>query len=91
MLGDESIKYFSVLARCLYDGAYKATKYISEKETVKATRKRFKGKIRKRERIVEIIFTVGSPNYEEREFIKKCKKTGESFPVKKIQLKLPKT
>jgi hypothetical protein len=33
------------------------------------------------------VFTIGKPNYEEREFIKKCKKAGEPFPVKKIQVK----
>jgi hypothetical protein len=34
--------------------------------------------------------TIGIPNYL-REFIRKCKKAGEPFPVKKIQLKfLPK-
>jgi hypothetical protein len=89
MLGDESIKYFSVLAKCIYDGAYKATKYISERETLKATRKRYKGKIYKGH-AVEIMFTLGKPNYLERDFIKTCKKAGEPFPIKKIQVKLPK-
>ena len=85
---DERSKVFSALAESiLAGGAYKATKYINEKLTVKATRKRFKGKIPKNERRIEIMFTVGDPNYEERDFIKKCKKAGESFPVKKIQLK----
>lgn len=88
---DERSKVFSTLAECILSGgAYKAVKYINEKMTVKATRKRFKGKILKNERRIEIMFTVGQPNYEERDFIKKCKKTGEPFPVKKIQVKLPK-
>jgi len=79
---------FSGLAEyVLVFGAYKATKYLDEKLTVKATRKRFKGKIDKRSKIVEIIFTVGRPNYEERDFIKKAKKAGEPFPIKKIQAK----
>jgi hypothetical protein len=92
MLGDESVKYFSVLAKCIYDGAYKATKYISENETLKATRRRYKGKIMKGKcHPVEILFTVGRPNYLERDFIKACKKAGEPFPIKKIQLKYPKT
>ena len=68
-------------------GAIKATAYISPKMTVKAHRR---GKINKRSRSVEMVFTVGAPNYEEREFIKKCKKAGEPFPVKKIQVKWPK-
>ena len=85
---DERSKVFSALADCiLVGGAYKATKYINEKLTVKATRKRFKGKIPRNERRIEIMFTVGDPNYEERAFIKKAKKAGEPFPVKKIQAK----
>ncbi len=88
---DERSKVFADLAECiLVDGAYKATKYLGEKLTVKATRKRFKGKIDKRSRIAEILFTVGAPNYEERKFIKQAKKAGEPFPVKKIQVKYPK-
>jgi hypothetical protein len=83
-------KVFSELAECiLVGGAYKATKYLGEKLTIKATRKRYGGK-HSRGRAADIVFTVGKPNYEEREFIKLCKKAGESFPVKKIQLKFPK-
>jgi hypothetical protein len=79
---------FAELAECiLVDGAYKATKYLSPTLTIKATRKRYKGKILKGHAI-DIVFTVGKPNYEEREFIKKAKKAGEPFPVKKIQLKV---
>ena len=73
----------------LTTGAYKATKYLTAKEVAKATRTRYKGKFHDSGRL-EILFTMGRPNYEEREFIKKCKKAGEPFPVKKIQLKLPK-
>jgi len=84
------LKCFSDLAKCiLVYGAYKATKYLGDTTTVKATRKRYKGKIYKGH-AVEIMFTVGKPNYEEREFIKKCKKAGEPFPIKKIQLKFVK-
>jgi wobble nucleotide-excising tRNase len=87
---DERSKVFSELAECiLVDGAYKATKYINEKLTIKATRKRYKGK-RLWGHAIDIIFTVGKPNYEEREFIKMCKKAGEPFPVKKMQVKFPK-
>lgn len=87
---DYRSKVFSDLAECiLVGGAYKAVKYLDEKETIKATRKRYGGKIRKG-RTIDIVFTVGKPNFEEREFIKKCKKAGEPFPIKKIQLKYPK-
>jgi len=34
-----------------------------------------------------MVLTIGRPNYAEREFIKLCKKAGEPFPVKKMQLK----
>jgi hypothetical protein len=70
----------------LEGGAKRATKYISEKLVVKAT-------VRNRERRglhTELVFTIGRPNYAEREFIKECKKAGESFPVKKVQIQWPK-
>lgn len=87
---DSKSKVFAELAECiLVGGAYKAVKYLSEKETIKATRKRYNGKILK-SHAADIVFTVGKPNYEEREFIKKCKKAGEPFPIKKIQVKFPK-
>ena len=69
--------------------AHKATKYLSDKEVVNATRKLVGGKIDKRDRSIEILLKIGKPNYQEREFIKQCKKAGEPFPVKKVQLKYP--
>jgi len=73
-------KVFSELAECiLVGGAYKATKYLSDKLTIKATRKRFKDKIDKRMKAVEIIFTVGPPNYADRKAIKKAKKAKETL------------
>jgi hypothetical protein len=87
---DERSKVFSELAEhILVGGAYKATKYLSDKLTIKATRKRYKGRVYKSEN-VDIVFTVGKPNYLEREFIKVCKKVGEPFPIKKAQLKFAK-
>ena len=59
-----------------------ATKYISDKLTVKATRRQ---KSRSQQ---QFIITIGRPNYAERQFIKRCKKAGEPFPVKNIQLKM---
>lgn len=66
--------------------AHEAVKYLSPKHVIKATRIAFQNKIDKR-RNIEIRFTDGRPNYHAREFIKRCKKAGEPFPVKKIQLK----
>ncbi len=57
-------------------GAYKVTRFLSDKLTVKATRRRYKmdkGRPRKNAAI-EIMFTVGRPNYEERERIKQAKR-----------------
>jgi hypothetical protein len=64
----------------LNKGAYKATTYLSKDFTVKATRKRYDGKINKRARTVDIILTIGKPNYEERERMKRAKKNGWDFP-----------
>lgn len=81
---------FNELVKALVStGAYKATKYLTAKEVAKATRRRYGGKISKNGPL-EILFTMGKPNYEERKFIKIYKKAGEPFPVKKIQLKFPK-
>lgn len=78
-----------VVKAVIMNDAHKATKYISEKLVVNATRRLYNGKINKREKVVDIILKIGRPNYQEREFIKQCKKAGEPFPVKKIQLKFP--
>lgn len=56
--------------------AYKVTKIIDDHLTMKATRKRFSGKIRKNDKLCEIVLTTGRPNYQEREYIKKHKKAG---------------
>lgn len=66
-----------------------ATKYLSSKLIIRATRRRYKGKISNK-RPFEVMLTMGKPNYREREFIRKCKKAKEPFPVKKIQLKYAK-
>lgn len=57
-----------------------ATKFLSPTQVVRTTR------IKKNNNI-SIMLTVGKPNFAEREFIKKCKKASEPFPVKKVQLK----
>ncbi len=70
-----------------------ATKYLGEKLIIRAVRKRYKnlaGCKRFTKGNVEIVLTIGKPNYAERQFIKLAKKTGEPFPIKKIQLKLVK-
>lgn len=82
---------FSSLAKVILEQkARKATKFLGEKEVVKATRKLFRGRIDKRSRITEIHFTAGAPNFEERKFIRAAKAAGEPFPVKKVQVQWPK-
>jgi hypothetical protein len=76
-----------VIDALVLNEAKSAVKYIDKKTVIKATRKLYRGKIDKRGNI-EISLVIGKPNYEAREFIKKCKKSGEPFPVKKVQLKL---
>ena len=81
---------FSDLAEVLLTvEAWKVTKYFTDKDVATATRRCYQRKIDRRDTRVEILFKVGRPNFEEREFIKKCKKAGEPFPVKKIQIKYP--
>lgn len=85
-------KIFSELAEIILEGgAVKALKVFDERTIVRATRKCFGGKIDKRSRTTEILFTIGSPNYIEEKFIKDCKKAKEPFPIKKIQIKYPKS
>ena len=67
------------------DEVIRATFYLSPSFTMKLTRTH---KPDARDRQEVFVLTVGSPNYEERAFIKKCKKAGEPFPLKRIQLKL---
>jgi hypothetical protein len=66
-------------------GAKKATKYLTKNFVIKATLVGKHG----RNRRPSILFTYGAPNYLERKFIKDCQKAGESFPIKKIQVKFP--
>jgi len=66
-------------------GAIQAIKYFSPKLRVKATRKLFNGKIDKRYKEIEILFTIGPPNFKERKFIRRVIKDGVS--INKLQLK----
>lgn len=68
--------------------AHKATKYISDRMVVRACRRLFRGCVPRCDSI-DIVLTIGRPNYAERKFIKKCKAAGEPFPVRKVQLKHP--
>ena len=85
------MKSDSLIHALVATNAHTATKYHSEKLVSKATRVLYRhGKTpRFSRRAFEFVLTMGKPNFAERAFIKKCKKAGETFPVKKIQLKFP--
>jgi len=67
---------------------WRATKYLSADCVVKATRRKY-GYRKSRYVFQGFDFSVriDRPNFNERRFIAACKKSGEPFPVKKIQLK----
>ena len=66
----------------------KATKYLSPKLIVRATRKMYGKRLPAKNQNTEITLTIGRPNYAEREMINTLLEIGEPFPVKKIQFKL---
>lgn len=78
---------FGQLAEAILEaGAKRATKYISSKEVVKAT---LQGRPRKNDRSRTILFTIGAPNYEERQFIARWKGAERRFPIHQLQVKWP--
>jgi hypothetical protein len=65
-------RVFGELAEAILEnGAISAMKFFDEKTRVKATRRLFNGKVDKRHKEVEILFTVGPPNFWERKFVKR--------------------
>lgn len=76
--------FTTVIEMLLRHNLKKATKFVSDKLTVKATSQR---KPDGREASRVIIITFGRPNYAERKYIKILKRAGEPFPVKRVQMK----
>jgi len=75
-----------LIGTTLSNGAVRGTRYVSPKEVVRVTRRRYRGKLNPRQAgAIELVVSVCRPNYRERLFIKQCQKAGEPFPVKKIQ------
>ena len=72
-----------IINAVMFDGVHSAVKYVDPKVVIKATKRGRGEKVH-----IEILVTIGRPNYAERQFIKDCIKAGESFPIKKIQLTL---
>lgn len=76
----------AVVFSLLKTNSHKATKYLSDKLVVNATRKLYQGKVMKKASI-DIVLKIGKPNYAERKFIKLCKEAKQPFPLKYPQLK----
>ena len=87
LVAEYAVKLIDLLAST---GAHRATKYVSEKVVVRATRRRYKAYKGKRQGfppgMFEVQITCSKPNYKEREFINLAKKAGCKFPISKTQL-----
>ncbi len=77
--------YDKIITTLIATNAMKATKFTAPNHIIRVVRRKYKNKFERH--TLELTVTEGKPNYAERKFIKKLKKAGESFPVKKIQLK----
>lgn len=95
MIKEVSKAVIAVLDELHGGQVHKAAKYLDTNLVVRATRPVFGPRGKKRVLKggnFQVVLTIGKPNYEERKFIKACKKAKESFPIKKVQLKfVPKT
>lgn len=76
--------FASVCGALAASDAKTAIKIIDEKTIVKAT---WRNKPKSRNRREEMVVTFGEPDYRTADFIKRRKKAGEPFPVKKIQFR----
>lgn len=85
MISMEAVKQTTkVVSALIVSGAKRATLYLSAKERVSA---QYVGRRDARDRRHIIVVTIGTPNYADCEFIRRCRRAGEPFPVKKVQLK----
>lgn len=82
----DSHAVYSAVSTLWYQGAKRATKYVSPDYVVSAHRV---GKPDRRGKSVPIMLKIGKPNHAERAFIKACRKAGEPFPVRRVQVKFP--
>ena len=87
LAAEYAVKLIDLLAST---GAHRATKYVSDKIVVRATRRRYKhrksGKYSFTKGQFDITLICTRPNYNERKFIKLAKKAGTKFPISKTQL-----
>lgn len=73
----------------LASGARRALLFVNAKETVSVSRRVYRIRGRKPHfgaRGIDLVVTIGKPNYQSRAFLKKCRVAGEPLPVKKVQL-----
>jgi hypothetical protein len=66
-------------------GERKATKYLSPKDVVTVALRRYRGRVSTKG-TNEFVVKIGRPNYRERLFVKACRKAGEPFPMRKVQI-----
>lgn len=79
----------AVVETLLRTDAHIARKYLADRLVVRATRVLYHGRIPKGCAPIDIRLTIGRPNYLERQFILVAKQAGESFPIRRAQLKFP--
>ena len=84
-MDDAVVKAVAKVVAAATSDVRKATVYISPKLVVSACW-RTKYHTHKRSTRQEYVLKIGAPNYREVAFIAACKKAGEPFPVKKVQL-----
>ncbi len=93
MLNAVDLKYaLDVVATLAATGAHTATKYVSPRMVIRATRPMFGAKGKKKVPKggnFQCTLVLGKPNYRQREYIKMLKKAGEPFPVNKVIIKFP--
>lgn len=70
--------------------AHQAIAYQHPRLIVKVTRRGKPDKGSNHASHAEFVLTIGRPAFRERVFIKHCIKAGESFPVKRVQLRFVK-
>lgn len=76
--------------RALLDAdAWKAVLYVAPDEVVRATRRYYARGRKPDPKRIEVLVTIGRPNFLERKFIKEHP-GGATFPIAKIQLKFRK-
>lgn len=75
--------YSLVINALMISGVRKATKYLSSDFVIHATW-RFKPRENAKRR--EIVVTFGAPNYDDKSYIRRVKRSGETFPITNIRL-----